>query len=390
MSLVWQKEGFVLLIQSERRIVLSLLCILGLTFLVGCASKPNRFEIIFISDNGVAGTSDIYRIPDNTQNKVEQLTFTPNIGEYQLLVSEKGDKIIFEAGPYESLPEPSELAIEGFRHIYLLDTADKKLVDITNVLVKDAMVWDGFTMDWSSNQNQFVVNNGRGLELINFDGTNQRDIPIPSLGENPNIKGIEWSPDGKELILVREETREVQPGWGLFVYDLRNGELRQLTNYQAGCYESKWSPTSQQVAVTCQTYAGPNTDMLGPSIIHILNPENPDQSYGNLALSSCWDTSWSLNGQQLAFECDKVTNQEGLFIVNSDGSGFHEVKLGNLSNPAFLRYPTWSPDDTQIIYVAGTDYQHTNIYSVNVDGSNNHPLTHQIANYHDLSVYPLP
>ncbi len=376
--------------QFERKIALLMLSILSLTFPIGCASNPNRFGIIFVLDNEVAGTSDIYRIPDSTKNKFERLTFTPNIGEYHLLVSKNGGKIIFEAGPYESLPEPSELAIEDFRHIYLLDTASKKLVDITNVFVKNATVWREFTMDWSPDQKQFAAINGGGLELMNFDGTNKKDISIPALGENPNIKGIEWSPDGKELLMVREETREVQPGRGLFVYDLANGELNQLTNYQAGCYELKWSPTSQQVAVTCQTYAGPDTDMLGPSIIHILNPENPGQSYGNLALSSCWDASWSPDGKQLAFECDKGNNQEGLFIINSDGKGLHEMKLGNLASPAFLRYPTWSPDGREIIYVAGTDYQHTNIYSVNPDGSNNHALTNKEAFYSMLSVYPVP
>jgi Tol biopolymer transport system component len=342
--------------------------------LSSCAPASRRFEIIFIT-NETVGPTDIYRIPNNTKNNIEQLTFTPNMGKYQLLVSKNGGEIIFN---------------DDSRHIYLLDTASKKLVDITNVLIKYTMVWDWFTMDWSQDQKQFAFDNGEGLKLMNFDGTNKRDISIPSLGENPNIKEIEWSPDGKKLLLVLEETRQVQPGWGLFVYDLASGELNQLTNYQAGCYESKWSPTSQQVAVICQTYAGPNTDMLGPSIIHILNPKNPGQSYGNLALSSCWDTSWSPDGKQLAFECDKGNNQEGLFIINSDGNGLHEVKLGDLEHPPFLRYPFWSPDGTQIVFVAGTDYQHTNIYSVNVDGSNNHPLTHQTDGYQIVAVYPVP
>jgi Tol biopolymer transport system component len=80
----------------------------------------------------------------------------------------------------------------------------------------------------------------------------------------------------------------------------------------------------------------------------------------------------------------------GLFVINSDGNGLQEVKLGNPGSPAFLRYPTWSPDGNQIIYTAGTDYQHTNIYCVNFDGTNNHPLTHQAADYQELSVYPMP
>ena len=120
--------------KSHRKILLPLLCLLGLTALTGCVSKPNRFGIVFISNNGIVGAADIYRMLDNTQNKIEQLTFTPTIGEYHLLVSKNGDRIIFEAGPTSLTAEPSESAIEKRQHIYLIDTTSKKLIDITNVL----------------------------------------------------------------------------------------------------------------------------------------------------------------------------------------------------------------------------------------------------------------
>ena len=382
-----------LLAQHERRIPLSLLCVLGLTFLIGCTSKPNRFGIIFVLDNEVAGTSDIYRIPDNTKNKLERLTYTPNVGEYHLLVSKNGGKIIFEAGPSDnnSLPEASELAIEDFRHVYLLDASSKKLVDITNGLVKYAMVGDWFTMDWSPDQKQFAATNGEGLELMNFDGTNKRDIPIPSLGENPNIMGIEWSPDGKKLALFIGYVPESPQhhGIAMLIYDLGSGKPIQLTDYQEGCYIAKWSPNSQQVAATCGI-TFPYTDMVGPDTLRIFSIENPGQPSEHLAVSTCRDPLWSPDGKQLAFECDKGNNQEGLFIINFDGSGLHEVKFGNLASPAFLRYPIWSPDGTQIVFVAGTDYKHTNIYSVHTDGSNNHAITSQSANYQVVSVYPVP
>ena len=121
-----------------------------------------------------------------------------------------------------------------------------------------------------------------------------------------------------------------------------------------------------------------------------MDVENPGQPYEIIAFSPCYDPSWSPDGEQLAFVCDKGTNQSGLFIVDSDGNGIHEVKLGDLGNPAVLKGPTWSPDGTQIVYVAGSDYGHTNIYSINSDGSGNHVLTTQEAFYRIVSVYPLP
>jgi Tol biopolymer transport system component len=379
-------------IRSQGKILFSLLCLLGLSVLIGCAPKPNRFGIIFTT-NDTVGPTDIYRIPDNTQNKIERLTSTPTIGEYGLLVSKNGEKVIFAPGPTGLTEEPSELAIENFRHIYLLDTASKELVDITNILVEYSMVGSGFSMDWSPDQKQFAVAEG-DLELMNFDGTNKRVISIPSLGEYLNIKGAKWSPDGKKLALIRGNVPETPQhhGIALLIYDLGSGKISQLTDYQEGCGGATWSPTSQQVAATCSAIL-PYTDMVGPETVRIFSTENPGRPYERLAMGTCRDPSWSPDGKQLAFVCEKSADQGGqfgLFVINSDGNGIHEVKLGNLGSPTYLRYPTWSPDGTQIIYEAATNDGHSRIYSVNSDGSNNHALTNQDAVYNIVSVYPMP
>jgi Tol biopolymer transport system component len=385
--------------------LLSFLCFLGLIALTGCAPRSNRFGIVFIS-NEVAGPTDIYRIPDNTQSEIEQLTFTPTIGEYHLLVSKNGDKIIFEAGLTSLVEEPSESAVEERQHIYLLDTASKKLVDITNVLVERSTVGNYFNMDWemdwSLEEDQFVLLAYEGggfeiesfLEFKDFDGANKRVIPVPLVGDIPSlVQGVKWSPDGKKLALTRGviglEQQLKTPGFSLLVYDLDSGKLTRLADYQENCYRPKWSPTSQQVVTTCASVL-PYTDMVAPDALRIFSVEKPGQPYERLALSPCLEPSWSPDGKQIAFVCYKDDDHMGLFIINSDGNGIREVKLENLESPAFLRYPIWSPDGTQILYVAGTDAGSTNIYSVNPDSSNNRLLTNQVGQYKIISTYPVP
>ena len=107
-----------------KKMLLSIICLFIITR-SSCGSVSHRFGIIFIT-NEVIGPTDIYRMPDNTQSKIEQLTFTPTIGEYNLFVSKNGDEIIFEAGDTELIEQPSDLAIEKHEHIYLLDTGNKK------------------------------------------------------------------------------------------------------------------------------------------------------------------------------------------------------------------------------------------------------------------------
>jgi Tol biopolymer transport system component len=380
-------------VQLRRETLIYLLCLLGLTTLTGCTSKPDRFGIIFISDNGLVGAADIYRMPDNAQTKIEQLTFTPTIGEYQLLVSKNGDRIIFEAGPTSLAEEPSDSTIEERQHIYLLNTASKKLEDMTNVFSVPPIQTPMQVADWSPDQKQFaVITYEGGLELMDFDGTNKKDIPVPTVGENPTaIKGIKWSQDGKMFALTRVvvglDQQLQNPGEELLIFDLRSGKLKQIANYQENCLLPIWSPTNRQIVSTCILS---NAELGGPKTIRIFNIENPGQPYERLVLSPCQYPSWSPDGKQIVFSCKKRTDQTGLFIINSDGNGIHEVMLGNSGNFAVLKDPTWSPDGKQIIYVAGSDSGHTNIFSVNPDGSNNHPLTNQEASYNIISVYPLP
>jgi WD40 repeat protein len=385
--------------QPCRKILPFLFCLVGLTVLAGCAYKSNRFGVIFTDDH------DIHRIPDNTQGKVDQLTFTSTIGEYILGVSKNGGEIIFTTDFYVgSEMEPSDLVVEKLRHVYLLDTISKKIIDVTNVVEdKYPQVGPEFYMDWLPDQKQFVVvtYDGGGyeirsfLELVDFDGKNRKDILIPATGEIPSlINGVEWSPDGKIFLLTRGvigiEQQVKNPGIAILIYDLENRELIQIAEYKDNCFPQEWSPTSRQVAATCRYVPAFIEGVLGLKTVRIFDIENLGQPYEHVGFSPCDEPSWSPDGKQLAFVCDKDKNHKGLFIVNSDGNGIREVKLRDLENPAVLRNPIWSPDGTQILYVAGSDYERTNIYSVHPDGSNNYSLTHQEDFYDIVSVYPLP
>jgi Tol biopolymer transport system component len=377
---------------SKRKLLL-LFYLLSLLALTGCTFKSNHFGVIFTKN------VDIYRIPDNTQSNVEQLTFTPTIAEYNPLVSKNGDKVIFDTGDIGLTVSPSDLALEKLDHIYILDTATRKLDDITDIFTSPPIVNPPMAIeDWSPDQKQFAfINYQTALGIMNFDGTNRKDISMPSLGKSPNIALVRWSPDGMKLAMNHSvnDTQQLQnPGAQLLVYDLKGDKLTQLADYDEGCVLPKWSPTSQQIVATCSWSFPYMSEVAGsdslPETVRIFDVDHPGQPYERLTFSPCSDPSWSPNGRQIVFVCDKDKNHKGLFIVNSDGNDIHEINLGNLGCPAILKNTTWSPDGIQIIYVAGTNLEHENIYSINSDGSNNRVLTIQPANYQVISAYPIP
>lgn len=367
--------------------------------LIGCAPKSNRFGIVFTSN--LEGSFDLYRIPDTTQSKVvEQLTFTPTIGEYQLFVSKDGNKIVFATGPTSLEEGTLEPKVEEYRRIYFLDVTSNTLVNITKALVEYETMPHDFSMDWLPDQERFVVIAREGVEFeiknflkfIDIDGKNRKAIFIPITDGVPSvINSVKWSPDGGKLVLTREVIGIAQqlqnPGNAMLLYNLESGEFRQLTDYKNRCLPREWSPNGKQIVVTCSY---PYVEgVSGPSTVRILSVENPGQSYEHIAFTDCYDPSWSPDGQRIAFVCKKGAGRVGLFIVNSNGSGIRDVNLAVSGNPAVIKDPTWSPDGAQILYVAGTDSKHTMIYSVYPDGSNNYSLTNQEAFYSIVSVYPV-
>lgn len=94
---------------------------------------------------------------------------------------------------------------------------------------------------------------------------------------------------------------------------------------------------------------------------------------------------WSPDGSRIAFVSflyeKKRTENEELYVVNADGSGF--VRLTD--KPGDDNHPAWSPDGQRIAFVADGDGDEE-IYVVNADGSG---LTRLTDNYDAFDSGPV-
>ena len=410
-------------IKFFQRSILTFFALFAILSTTSCASGTKPFGVIFTradSENGLDTYMDIYKITDNTQGQIEQLTFTPTIGEYYFFASPDGTTLVFRTEWYSAFDEPeSELALEIPRSVYMLDTVTKKLTNITDLLADDKyhVVMKDFSMDWSLDQKQFMVIENKEtddkfesfLKFMDVDGKNRKEISIPNAGEPLSfVQSAKWSPDGKKILLMQgfgilTKARMTNPGDALLVYDIESKDIKKLTNYTDACTQAKWSPNSQQIVMSCsfEPVIPDGPDGRGPDTIRIFDIAKPDQAYEHIGFSPCYDPSWSPNGKQIVFVCDKgpqpqgpfdkTPPKKGLFVVNANGTEFREVDLGDLGNlPGRIFDPTWTPDGTQIVYVAGAENYQTQIYSINLDGSNQVMLTKEEASYRVISVYPVP
>jgi len=394
-KVLFKKEDAML--NLNRKKVVALLCLLGITILPSCLQRPTGFGIIFSSNEGIYDTNDLYRMETISQNEYERLTFTPTISERNVLVSKTGDRIVFSTDRLDwERATPLDLELEPLDHVFHLDVVNRTLEDLTAIYEARPFELGTIPADVSSDEKRIAVITGSGdPAIMDFNGENKDLLTIGFSNELPHVvKEMQWSPDGKKLalsrVLVGSDKQSQNPGLSLVIYDIETEELWQIADHHENCYDITWSPNSQQLVVTCHRRF-PYSEFSGPLTVRILNAENSVQrpAYEHLELTSCLEPSWSSDGEKLVFVCEE-DDKNGLFVINHDGSGLREMKLGDLGNPSLILTPFWSPISDQIVYVAGNDYEHLNVYLINSDGSSNHSLMDHEASYRLISVYPIP
>jgi len=61
-----------------------------------------------------------------------------------------------------------------------------------------------------------------------------------------------------------------------------------------------------------------------------------------------------------------------VYVINADGTGLRRVVMPHTTS---LVRPAWSPDGTRLLYEAEPDYNHSEIRSVKLDGTDDRVLT---------------
>ncbi len=177
-----------------------------------------------------------------------------------------------------------------------------------------------------------VENRIAQIYLANADGTNIQQL-TSSLNGACNF---DWSPDGKRLVYISPcySKASQYSDSGLYILDLETGETNPLLDAPQGEFDPAWSPDGSKIAFT-----------------------------------SMRDETW----QVYVFDLETST----LTQLTS----YDEVVQSRANNQS--RYPTWSPDGSEIVYVSrrGTEYQ---LWKMNAaDGSGKTRLVYTVPTVSD-------
>jgi TolB protein len=94
--------------------------------------------------------------------------------------------------------------------------------------------------------------------------------------------------------------------------------------------------------------------------------------------------AWSGNGAKMSFVFDggNAARTDQIYVMNANGTG-----RVNLSNNAFYEYnPSWSSDDSKIVFSTDQSDGHSDIFVMNADGSNRVRLTLNVGNGVDVTT----
>jgi Tol biopolymer transport system component len=169
-----------------------------------------------------------------------------------------------------------------------------------------------------------------------------------------------WSPDGGQRTFAAKDESGI-----IHLHIIRSSrpdpDLRTFPYAFAAACCPAWSPDGQHIAFN----AYEANDIPGTYVINVNSGGLTRLAHDATFSKHGPGVAWSPDGQWIAFALKKSNGRWSVFKARPDGNGLQELAamsgefscenqcINCSSDPDFLGYPTWSPDGTQIAFIAG-------------------------------------
>lgn len=218
--------------------------------------------------------------PDGQQLAVEQWKDSGGYGIFLLRLGVPDEPTLLVE--YGHWPRWSP---DGRRVLFIFDKEIRVIdVDGSNQVT---VVQDAFGPTWSPDGRRIAYTTWQFLSgrkargaiwTSNADGTHPTQITTTPLPGIPD-----WSPDGKKIVFAGREGEDIDTDPQIYVVDLENGALTQLTDNLRFISGPSWSPTGSQI-VFSQWGNIWSMDADGNNKVQLTDNPRPDISFDPWAL----------------------------------------------------------------------------------------------------------
>lgn len=215
------------------------------------------------------------------------------------------------------------------------------------------------------------------LHLIHRDGSRL----TPLTGEMEYITNLTASPDGRHLLFAAY--REDTDGDGsagsidlphLYIVSVQTGEIVTLTNGSTSMERvAAWSPDGERIVFASSEVNANNRVHVTEShtYLYVINRDGTGKVKLTPQEGMIQAVAWSPTGEWIAFDQNRA-----VWVVKPDGSDLLRVADASIADwHSYTAQPVWSPDSSQIVFVAPGIEDSGDIFVANADGSGLFNLT---------------